>query len=321
MHVIQERSSSPRVSPHLQETLLESIPFPVFYTDSSLSLLGHNESARRMFGLGRDASDAEASAQGMGAESAIMLTHSLRNCAATMRPAVSTIKLKRSDGVERVVEVHQDAFQDKSDGVKGVVAVLLDVTERVMAEERLRAMAINDELTGLLNRRGYAQLATREWKRVARQELPIAAVMLDIDHFKHYNDRYGHQAGDRVLAAVAQCVQAALKRPSDLAFRYGGEEFLVLLPGTDAEGARIVAERIRASVARLRLELPEPESLICLSAGVAAINPSREESAGREVSLEGLVGQADARLYRAKEAGRNRVVARDDGAEPVQPVA
>ncbi|HOX92665.1 MAG TPA: sensor domain-containing diguanylate cyclase, partial [Spirochaetales bacterium] len=258
---------------------------------------------------------------GIGSESAIMLTHSLRNCVATMRPAVSTIKLKRTDGAERVVEVHQDAFQDKSDGVKGVVAVLLDVTERVMAEERLRAMAINDELTGLLNRRGYAQLATREWKRVARQELPIAALMLDIDHFKHYNDRYGHQAGDSVLRAVAACIKAGLKRPSDLAFRYGGEEFLVLLPGTDAEGARIVAERMRESVGLVRLDGIDAVSPLTVSVGVAAVVPSKEESARGDASLESLVGLADTRLYRAKETGRNRVISSDDSADAVRPVA
>jgi len=134
-------------------------------------------------------------------------------------------------------------------------------------------------------------------------------IMLDIDHFKGYNDRYGHQAGDQALRAVAGCLQSAVQRPSDLACRYGGEEFLVVLPATDRAGALTVATRIRDRVAELALEhAASPVApVLTVSMGVATAITSHGAACG-DLSLEALVGDADLRLYRAKQDGRNRIV-------------
>jgi diguanylate cyclase (GGDEF)-like protein len=129
--------------------------------------------------------------------------------------------------------------------------------------------------------------------------------MIDVDHFKKYNDHYGHQGGDDCLRQIAEAIKLGAQRPTDLAARYGGEEFVVLLPETDPAGAAVVAEQIRARVARL--EIPhaksDTSSRVTISLGIATLAPDAEGVAGS------LVARADANLYRAKERGRDRAVA------------
>lgn len=292
-----------------QETLLATVPFPVFYTDLNLKLIGANDAARNVFGIGPDWDDAASERRLMDAESAIALASSLRACVDSGRDAVTRVHLRRLDGMERIVEAHQAAFADDTGSRRGVVAVLLDITERIQSEDRLKALAINDEMTGLLNRRGYAQLVYQEWRKSCRQETDVSAIMLDIDHFKAYNDRYGHQAGDGVIRAVADCVRRAVRRPADLLCRYGGEEIFVLLPSTALDGARVVAERIAAFVRDLRLphEASPTDPCLTVSMGVATARAGHGQACG-DANLESLVGEADARLYAAKNSGRNKIV-------------
>ncbi len=168
------------------------------------------------------------------------------------------------------------------------------------ANARLEELASTDRLTGIANRWHFLELAERELDRRRASGEPLALVMLDLDHFKGVNDRYGHLAGDRALAALAECVRATI-RPLDLCGRFGGEEFLVLLPGIDAEGALHIAERLRSAIAATPVEFDGQAIPIAASLGVAAWD-------GRS-GIDDLIRRADEALYRAKAAGRNRVVA------------
>ncbi|MCE4059431.1 diguanylate cyclase [Pandoraea sputorum] len=174
---------------------------------------------------------------------------------------------------------------------------------RLRAERELRLLARTDGLTGLSNRRSLDEILAIEWRRMRRAGHSLAVAFIDIDWFKRYNDTHGHQAGDAALAAVASAIGAALQRPSDAAGRYGGEEFIAVLPDTDALGAQRVAEGIRLAVDRLDLDHASSDfGHVTVSIGVAC----RQPQAGESVDM--LVKAADRALYRAKATGRNRVI-------------
>jgi diguanylate cyclase (GGDEF)-like protein len=180
------------------------------------------------------------------------------------------------------------------------------VAERTVALEvanrQLEALASTDGLTGVANRRHYDNVVAAEWARAQRSRQPLALILLDVDHFKLYNDRHGHQAGDDVLRAVARVLDAAARRAGDLAARYGGEEFVVVAPNTDAAAAASLAESLRSGVQRLALAHGAvPAGVVTVSVGVAVFMP------GSADSLQQLIEQADQALYRAKQLGRNRV--------------
>lgn len=167
--------------------------------------------------------------------------------------------------------------------------------------EQLRALAASDGLTGLANRRVFFERLEAEILRSRRYEHGLALLLLDVDHFKKINDRFGHPAGDEVLRRVARTL-AGLARETDLVARYGGEEFAVLLPSTDEAGGRHVAERARSGVAELVITWEEHPVAVRVSVGVTALE-------GEEDTAEALVARADQALYAAKQAGRDRVVA------------
>lgn len=180
-----------------------------------------------------------------------------------------------------------------------IVATLIaarEIGRRAQAEDRLEELATTDALTGLKNRRKFDDTIDNEWRRALRQYQPMALLMIDADHFKAYNDTHGHQAGDQMLAGIASCINASVRRAGDCAARYGGEEFAVLLPGLSEAEAVSVAETIRLKVQGWS---GQPASST-VSIGVACVTPSR---AG---NWSGLLQAADKALYAAKAAGRNR---------------
>ncbi|MEO3738789.1 diguanylate cyclase [Kosakonia sp. WA-90] len=169
--------------------------------------------------------------------------------------------------------------------------------------DNMRNIAWLDGLTGLLNRRRFDELLTKNWLLCRREQRPIALLMMDVDFFKRYNDHYGHLAGDDCLRTIASTLKATLHRPADLAFRYGGEEFACLLPFTDEKGAIFCANAILEALKAL--ELPHATSdigpFVTLSIGIAWTIPTQ---AG---SWTQLLHDADTALYQSKSAGRNRV--------------
>jgi len=174
----------------------------------------------------------------------------------------------------------------------------------------IEELAQHDTLTGLKNRRVFDERFESLWQRAIDEERLFAILMVDIDYFKDYNDRYGHQAGDLALRRVAQAVQGFVTRPLDVVARYGGEEFAVLLYDIDSVQADALAERMRRAVADLAIEHRESpvSAVVTISVGVAVVQPSLERRS------RGALQLADQALYEAKVLGRNRVELLDDAA-------
>jgi diguanylate cyclase (GGDEF)-like protein/PAS domain S-box-containing protein len=190
--------------------------------------------------------------------------------------------------------------------IDGAVAISRDITEQKGLEERLETLAIEDGLTGIANRRRFDERLQEEWARALRDGNPLSLLMIDIDRFKAFNDKYGHPAGDVCLRSVAKVLAAEVRRITDLAARYGGEEFAMLLPNTDAVGCALIGERIRGALreAGIPHALSPPSRLVTASLGGAVAWPAAERSAGPA----SLVETADRALYAAKNAGRDRLV-------------
>jgi diguanylate cyclase (GGDEF)-like protein len=175
----------------------------------------------------------------------------------------------------------------------------------IKANRMLNAQAAQDGLTGLANRRIFDETITREFRRATRSNLPISIIMIDIDHFKGYNDCYGHLAGDDCLRTIAHTIQGCVRREGDLAARYGGEEIVVVLPGSDRPSACALAETMRLAIRGLAIRYADSApGIVTFSAGVATCLPGR--SGG---GWPALVGEADTALYAAKAGGRDRVEA------------
>lgn len=187
---------------------------------------------------------------------------------------------------------------------QGLEAKVAERTAELQAaNQQLEVLSNTDGLTGLSNRHKFDQVWAQEWQRAVRQGLPLAVVMIDVDHFKLYNDQFGHPAGDECLRRVAAVLAHSVRRAGELAARYGGEEFVVVLPGLDANGALQEAERIRTEVSALGIPHTGSSAgaVVTVSLGVASRVPQREEG------LYLLLQEADDALYQAKHGGRNRV--------------
>ena len=199
---------------------------------------------------------------------------------------------------------------DDAGAMIAAVETLRDLTVEKQRQAELESLAALDGLTGLLNRRSFDERLALEVRRAHRAEVPLALLMIDVDDFKPYNDAHGHQIGDACLRSVALAIRSALSRAGDVAARYGGDEFAVILPGADRIGAAQVAEHIRRRVADLHIANPFSaisQSLTLSIGGCAA--------QGFDRSAERLVALSDAELYRAKRGGRNRTSIASCGAD------
>jgi len=224
--------------------------------------------------------------------------------------------VKLPDRIELIARIrhHSKAYLNQIQRDEAHSA-LKDSQRRLLESNReLQRLSNLDGLTGLSNRRHVNDFIATEWKRAIREQVPIAILMIDVDEFKRYNDSYGHLAGDEVLKRVAQAIQACVSRPTDLAGRFGGEEFVAILPSTALAGAQLIAEKIRAGIEALNLphRASSGSGRVTISAGGACTVPRRGELAPL------LIEAADAALYQAKRSGRNRAIVQeyDRGSSP-----
>ena len=193
------------------------------------------------------------------------------------------------------------------------MALALDRAEWHQKATQFQLLSITDPLTGLLNRRYLEERLAEELERSKRHRSPMSFLMIDIDNFKEYNDRHGHQAGDAALELTAHCLKAAL-RSADVAARYGGEEFSILLPQTSVHEARVIAERVRQRVEKSPYPhgAAQPFGAVTVSVGISAFGPGLD-------TMEAIVGAADNALYQAKKHGKNCVETYAPAAPPLPP--
>jgi len=193
-----------------------------------------------------------------------------------------------------------DRRKARENEITEIANQLRDLTQVLMK------LSLIDPLTGVANRRAFDQTVEQEFKRARRNRKPLSILLLDVDHFKNYNDTYGHQAGDLCLRKVAQEVLNTMKRPGDMLARYGGEEFAIVLPETDAAGALVIAERILIGVEKLgiRHEYNSAAPVVTVSIGASTFS-----GFSSEFEPSKLIESADKSLYEAKHQGRNRICA------------
>ena len=238
------------------------------------------------------------------------------------------LKIQRRDGVEVWCSCTANRHFDPETGLTWIDAAVEDVTERKLAGERLqqaydsleikvrertheleelneklRSISLLDGLTGIANRRYFDEFLFREWQRAKREQSPISMLLLDVDHFKLYNDAYGHIAGDECLKQVAATLKSITKRATDLAARYGGEEFALILPGTPQQNAMALAYKLLSSMEELHLEhkASPVRPYVTVSIGCATVVPERFSDP------DTILLAADQTLYLAKQNGRNQV--------------
>jgi diguanylate cyclase (GGDEF)-like protein/PAS domain S-box-containing protein len=211
-------------------------------------------------------------------------------------------KLPVLSGSERWFEGRIALMEKKDSGESKVILMASDITERVQLYQEVQRLANLDVLTGCLNRRHFMEEADQEVQRERRYKHPLSFLMMDIDHFKSFNDKYGHQVGDQLLCHLVDLCQKQLRKEDELG-RYGGEEFVVLMPETAAKGAMQAAERLREKIEKMRISTSEAKLSITVSMGLASLKKGFDESH----TLDSLIKSADKALYAAKAAGRNCV--------------
>ena len=298
----------------LLDLIMENNPFSIFWKDCDLKYRGCNERFVKMAGfscvedvVGKTDFDMPWGVDNeIGAEAC--RSSDARIISSGLEEMHIIEKIKQQNGPELWTDTSKVPIRDQQGQVTGVLCVLEDITSRKHIEQalekantELKTLSRIDSLTKISNRRYFDEQFTKEWERAKRNNNEIALILFDVDHFKQFNDNYGHPAGDSCLTLVAEAAKNNLKRPTDMIARYGGEEFIILLPGSDLQGALILAEKIRVSIESLKCNVDENTAAVTVSLGVASDFPSHQGS------LTKLISAADKALYQAKKLGRNRV--------------
>lgn len=281
------------------QTAVDMLPSPLFIKDRNGRYIACNKAFEDYIGLSRDAivgatvfgvAPAELARIYEKADQELMLKGGKQTYEAQVRFA---------DGSYHDVIFYKSVFYAANGEADGISGTMLDISDRKLLEKRLKIAASTDFLTGINNLRTFYELAGQEFRRFCRNGGDLALVVIDLDDFKQINDQLGHAAGDEALRSFVVAVQANL-REQDIFARAGGDEFRLLLPGTDLAGAVLVAERIRKTVALLKVQGASGTRTLSISAGACVCQPGDD-------NLDSVTRRADAELYAAKASGRNRV--------------
>jgi len=296
------------------DTLMDTIPNPIFYYDKEGVYAGCNASFEKTFGRARSDMIGRRAQDIVSDEIAAIFHGQDTDVLTGGAQVVYESPVQTVDGKHLDVIFYKAPYGETDGQPTGIVGVIVDITNRkrverereklieelTKAKEDLYFEATHDRLTALWNRAAILDTLKRELARSSRERTPIAVIIADLDHFKRVNDEHGHLAGDAVLRQVANRLAANI-RPYDAVGRYGGEEFINVITGGDQKVAKSIAERLRSAVGDLPLETPEGIFSITMSFGVAALDATQEPD------MDSLVRAADEALYQAKKNGRNRV--------------
>jgi len=331
IHDITERKLAEdalRESEETYRSILNASPDDITITDLNGNILMVSLAAKRMFGYDPDYD----SFTGMQLLDFIVPEDVAR--------AQSNIKLMYQGGYSKPneyravrkdqsifdIEVNSGFISNAKGKVTKMVFIVRDISARKLAEHEIQRLlqqleierntaqlnSFTDSLTGLPNRRYFDEALNTEFYRVKRSESIMSLIMLDVDHFKKFNDSYGHLAGDDCLRQIGNALTTIVLRTPDIVARYGGEEFVVILPETKIDGAKLLAERIRKTIESLAIPhaVSQTAEIVTVSLGVVTVYPNRLESPEQVVAL------ADEALYCAKKGGRNRIEVATDNTKP-----
>jgi len=283
-------------------TMIDIIPVPLFYKDRQGSYLGCNKAFEDLVGKNKEEIVGKTvyEVSKNGAKTFEDMDRQLFT-----NPGTQTYEYvyQNNHDEKKYVVFKKVTYNDSLGEVNGIIGIVDDITEIKIRETELTAKSYFDSLTGIYNRRYFDEHAENEWRKCLRESEPLSLVMLDIDFFKSYNDYYGHQEGDDCLRKIAQEIRISLLRPSDVVVRYGGEEFVVILPNTNINGAYRVAERISRNISNLAIKhaASTVSEVVTLSQGISEMN-------GKNDTVYECLKNADRSLYEAKNKGRNMII-------------
>ncbi|MBN1435475.1 MAG: GGDEF domain-containing protein [Sedimentisphaerales bacterium] len=302
-----QNTQSDRMTEQFYRSIVDSMFDAVFAVDKDIRITYWNKSCERLSGYSADEMLGQCfyktplgQIEGGEDNSVSGSRGGLRIAVETGMPGTWKGYIRRKTGQQIPIESRISPVFDENQEVVGAVEVFRDTSCQVLLEQahsQALRTARHDELTGLLNRAAISQLLNTEIKRSRRYNQVFSLIMMDLDHFKNVNDKYGHDSGDKLLRAIGALLRDNLREP-DMAGRWGGEEFLVLAPGSEGSGAEKLADRLRECV--LGISIPEIPIAVSASFGVAQI--------AAEQTQDELLSVVDKALYLAKETGRNRVV-------------
>jgi len=302
--VIEKRNyiRSEKAQHEFIKKLVDVTPVPLFYKDKDGIYRGCNQAFEAFIGKSKDEIIGKTAYEISTDTNADKYTDMDKELFDNPGKQTYEYEYMDSDNEIRNVIFDKVTYNNAFDEVEGLIGIITDITESKLRETELSEKSYTDSLTGISNRRFFDENIQKIWERCIQEKGSLSLIMIDIDLFKNFNDCYGHQEGDGCLKKVAAIIKKALHRVADIAVRYGGEEFLVILPNTNKSGALGVAARIQQGLSEMSInhEASNVQNIVTISQGVAEISNETH-------SVFECLTQADQLLYKAKENGRNRI--------------